>query len=173
LCTNTCSVLNGIKKLQKKKSRVGVHRTHCCIDHGCKYGYDDCPVASGYVVQDYPCEECPPGRNFDEVPKPSMVLDKKLLTKEKVEKIAEYITSTDGLFCVIDNTATQDREDGSWVMTVPLGLTKDSETQLGFGDFNIKIHSDGSVFYENWSGCKFRFNEPLAVYKILLTAVKE
>lgn len=151
--------------------KVGVHRTHCCVDHGCKYGKKACPVVSGEVVQDYPCEDCPPGRRFDEAP--SLVLDKELLTKEKVEKIAEYVTSTDGLFCDIDNTATEDREDGSWVMSVPLGLTKNGNTRLGFGDFIIKIHSDGSVFYENWSGCKFRFNEPLKVYQILLTAVKQ
>lgn len=25
--------------------RVGVHRTHCCRWHGCKYGDPDCPVA--------------------------------------------------------------------------------------------------------------------------------
>ena len=37
---------------------VGVHETHCCVDHGCKYGDEDCPVASGQLKQLYPCEEC-------------------------------------------------------------------------------------------------------------------
>jgi hypothetical protein len=37
---------------------TGVHRTHCCIVHGCKYNNTECPVASGDLVQDYPCEWC-------------------------------------------------------------------------------------------------------------------
>lgn len=37
---------------------TGVHRTHCCIRHGCKYGEKDCPVVTGKVKQDYPCEDC-------------------------------------------------------------------------------------------------------------------
>lgn len=37
---------------------VGVHRTHCCDKHGCKYGEDKCPVVLGSVKQDYPCETC-------------------------------------------------------------------------------------------------------------------
>lgn len=37
----------------------GVHRTHCCQEHGCKYSEDDtCPVVNGQVKQDYPCESC-------------------------------------------------------------------------------------------------------------------
>ena len=32
--------------------------SHCCILHGCKYLYDDCPVANGTVVQDHPCYDC-------------------------------------------------------------------------------------------------------------------
>ena len=25
---------------------VGVHQTHCCVVHGCKYGDEDCPVVT-------------------------------------------------------------------------------------------------------------------------------
>jgi len=36
--------------------------SHCCPNCGCKYGYDDCPVATGVVVPEYPknngCESC-------------------------------------------------------------------------------------------------------------------
>jgi hypothetical protein len=36
--------------------------THCCPLHGCKYGYDDCPVASGTTRPEYGanngCEQC-------------------------------------------------------------------------------------------------------------------
>ena len=41
-----------------KKAEYGVHKNHCCKRHGCKYGQDDCPVASGEVEQLYPCESC-------------------------------------------------------------------------------------------------------------------
>jgi hypothetical protein len=37
---------------------AGVHATHCCTEHGCKYGDAGCPVADGTVQQDYPCEFC-------------------------------------------------------------------------------------------------------------------
>lgn len=36
----------------------GVHQTHCCVHHGCKYGDEDCPVEQRQVVQEYPCEMC-------------------------------------------------------------------------------------------------------------------
>lgn len=37
---------------------LGVHAAHCCAEHGCKYGKDDCPVVAGRVKQDGPCEVC-------------------------------------------------------------------------------------------------------------------
>ena len=40
------------------KSKWGVHETHCCILHGCKYGDDDCPVVNGLTKQKYICEQC-------------------------------------------------------------------------------------------------------------------
>jgi hypothetical protein len=39
-------------------SKYGVHRTHCCVIHGCKYGYEDCPVVNEVITQEYPCEYC-------------------------------------------------------------------------------------------------------------------
>lgn len=34
--------------------------SHCCIDpsHGCKYGYEDCPVVLGTIKQTGLCEQC-------------------------------------------------------------------------------------------------------------------
>ena len=40
------------------KEDWGVHQTHCCFEHGCKYSYDDCPVSIGLIKQDFPCETC-------------------------------------------------------------------------------------------------------------------
>lgn len=37
---------------------VGEHTSHCCVDHGCKYGDDECPVENGTDVQEYPCWLC-------------------------------------------------------------------------------------------------------------------
>lgn len=37
---------------------IGVHATHCCKWHGCKYGDPDCPVVSGEVKQQYLCWDC-------------------------------------------------------------------------------------------------------------------
>ena len=40
------------------KSKYGVHASHCCVLHGCKYGDEDCPVVSGEIKQEYICEDC-------------------------------------------------------------------------------------------------------------------
>lgn len=37
---------------------TGVHASHCCKQHGCKYSDEDCPVESGAVAQMYACETC-------------------------------------------------------------------------------------------------------------------
>lgn len=36
----------------------GIHIGHCCKEHGCKYMDSDCPVVTGEVEQEYPCEDC-------------------------------------------------------------------------------------------------------------------
>lgn len=38
--------------------KIGVHVTHCCRKHGCKYGKPDCPVAWGTEKQAHRCEYC-------------------------------------------------------------------------------------------------------------------
>jgi len=35
-----------------------VHTEHCCVDHGCKYGDEDCPVETGQKPQSFFCENC-------------------------------------------------------------------------------------------------------------------
>jgi hypothetical protein len=40
-----------------------VHTRHCCVIHGCKYGYDHpdregCPVSDGIIQQSRYCEQC-------------------------------------------------------------------------------------------------------------------
>ena len=40
------------------KENYGVHISHCCYIHGCKYGDKDCPVASGEVAQKHLCYDC-------------------------------------------------------------------------------------------------------------------
>lgn len=39
------------------EEEYGVHNTHCCRDHGCKYSDPRCPVAYG-DAPGIPCEEC-------------------------------------------------------------------------------------------------------------------
>jgi len=56
-------VLLRIKRSKTAKTSLlkadwGVHRTHCCFEHGCKYNNAQCPVALGLVEQDYLCEDC-------------------------------------------------------------------------------------------------------------------
>lgn len=44
-----------------EKEKYGVHRSHCCVIHGCKYGDRDCPVVSGEIAQEGPCDVCQVG----------------------------------------------------------------------------------------------------------------
>lgn len=39
------------------KEKWGVHETHCCKKHGCKYGDEYCPVVLGHIKQVYKCED--------------------------------------------------------------------------------------------------------------------
>jgi len=46
------------------KEKWGVHETHCCKRHGCKYGeHSNCPVTLGLIKQAYGCET---GSDFQE-----------------------------------------------------------------------------------------------------------
>lgn len=44
--------------LDRPVGNPGTHRSHCCAKHGCKYSSSACPVKSGELVQEYPCEQC-------------------------------------------------------------------------------------------------------------------
>ncbi len=37
------------------------HAAHCCKEHGCKYGDENCPVVLGTVEQRFPCLDCEDG----------------------------------------------------------------------------------------------------------------
>jgi hypothetical protein len=54
--------------LDRPVGNPGTHRTHCCAKHGCKYGSPGCPVVSGELVQDYPCEVCGDDEDDEEGP---------------------------------------------------------------------------------------------------------
>jgi hypothetical protein len=41
-----------------KVDKVGIHRAHCCVLHGCKYGHKNCPVVTQQIKQEYLCEDC-------------------------------------------------------------------------------------------------------------------
>jgi hypothetical protein len=44
--------------MARNRSHDGVHATHCCWLHGCKYCDSDCPVKTGEIKQAYACEDC-------------------------------------------------------------------------------------------------------------------
>lgn len=50
-------------KTSISQSKWGVHKSHCCKKHGCKYGDEDCPVVLKLTKQKYVCED---GYNFGE-----------------------------------------------------------------------------------------------------------
>lgn len=60
--------------------KYGVHITHCCVKHGCKYGDKDCPVVLEIVKQEYICESC----GWDGIKNVNQ-----LIYKENVEKLKQ------------------------------------------------------------------------------------
>jgi hypothetical protein len=42
---------------RSREALEGMHASHCCWMHGCKYGGDDCPVVAG-IAQRTACEVC-------------------------------------------------------------------------------------------------------------------
>ncbi len=48
-------------------TNIEVHRSHCCVLHGCKYVDVDCAVASWEVVQEFPCVDCTWGEDGEEL----------------------------------------------------------------------------------------------------------
>jgi hypothetical protein len=74
------------------KERWGVHETHCCEKHGCKYGDDkDCPVVLGLIKQAYGCqigydmeEDC-----FEEEIDFQMKYDEYKLVLEQIESLTK------------------------------------------------------------------------------------
>lgn len=59
----TSNTIVAVEKAKIHHHKTGVHVSHCCIHHGCKYGDTDCPVETGRSQQAYPCERCD-GRIF-------------------------------------------------------------------------------------------------------------
>lgn len=46
------------KETSIPKEQWGVHETHCCEVHGCKYSKVDCPVKIGLIAARHECEYC-------------------------------------------------------------------------------------------------------------------
>jgi hypothetical protein len=47
----------GTQKTPGTRLWYGVHSSHCCVEHGCKYGDADCPVENGKIAG-IKCERC-------------------------------------------------------------------------------------------------------------------
>ena len=58
---------NNSKESPMPKEYWAVHEGHCCLEHGCKYGDDNCPVALGLTKQKSPCESCEDDRFFESI----------------------------------------------------------------------------------------------------------
>ena len=70
------------------KSKWGVHASHCCKWHGCKYGEDkNCPVVQGLIKQNYLCEWCSEDLEDEEYTRQKLkdIEEIKLFIKEKKE----------------------------------------------------------------------------------------
>lgn len=88
---------------------IGVHKRHCCILHGCKYGEDDCPVVNEEVRQDHVCESCGWDgiKNVDGIYKYIEFVNKldslqKSLTKAKEQGVSDVNVNVDIVLWLIE-----------------------------------------------------------------------
>lgn len=77
---------------EEDEENFGPHLSHCCKEHGCKYGEDNCPVVTGQVVQQFRCEECPASAKAVKTRVKS--LEKELLEAKKSLAVAEALDET-------------------------------------------------------------------------------
>jgi hypothetical protein len=91
----------GVVKMDKKK--YGVHASHCCVMHGCKYGDEDCPVVNKEIKQEFICESCG-YQGFKKVEHINEYLDYQQKIKEAKENGVETISiSVDFLDRMLNN----------------------------------------------------------------------
>jgi hypothetical protein len=53
----TAAKITVVSEIDLDNQQSDVHTTHCCT-RGCKYGDDNCPVANGKVLPEFPCWDC-------------------------------------------------------------------------------------------------------------------
>ena len=90
------------------KENYGVHITHCCYIHGCKYGDKDCPVASGEVAQKYTCYYC------DEEDVPYTIEEIELLRKTKSYRLT-YEQLKNQISDLEAKLAESEKEINEWI----------------------------------------------------------
>lgn len=44
--------------LEEEHNLYMTHIAHCCLQHGCKYGDNNCPVFTKKAIQSHPCRDC-------------------------------------------------------------------------------------------------------------------
>jgi hypothetical protein len=52
------TVVKRVVELSEEMKDQGVHQSHCCEDHGCKYGESSCPVVMKVCKQSNKCIDC-------------------------------------------------------------------------------------------------------------------
>lgn len=94
-------------------------------------------------------------------------------TKEQVQKICDL--AFDGRYtvhlehCVLtDGCDYYDREYN--FLIVPLTMKDIKIKGWEWADFYLKIYEDGFISYENNGGCKFKFDNCIEIYKIVIEA---
>lgn len=81
------------------KAQWGVHATHCCTKHGCKYGYKDCPVELDLIKQRYACQDGDINDSCFEVESDLIEMKRIILTPKQlraiIRKAAKGVTPDD------------------------------------------------------------------------------
>jgi len=127
------------KKTSIKKECWGVHETHCCVEHGCKYGDEDCPVVIGLIKQKYFCQDCNPNDNYIINNKFNVNIDMlnekdKSIAKENLKKIQPIccvgLSVIDQLRVLISFAEKLGFKDAAKYLNMVVGLTINDIEQI-------------------------------------------
>lgn len=131
------------------KKNWGVHITHCCLKHGCKYNDKDCPVINSDVEQKYLCEYCDFDGiySLDELHELSFLTREALLNKDETEKIP---VSTNMLRALIFG------ENRSHIKFIEVDLSNNQKKIQEIVEISLKKETDISKITKNYLKNNFK-----------------
>ena len=108
-----------------------------------------------------------------------------IFSRDDIEKLIEYADGrhTNDFECEVVTFDLDKIKDLKETEKVLFNIDHGAEQELivsfgksdeeNFYNYQLIIRSNGDIAYMNYSGCRFRFNQPLEVYELVLDIFKK